>query len=253
MSRSHRSRDDYRVGGRGDYDDTTTRRSHHWYRPRNVIAAFLVLVLAVIAALWWYLNGLGDDIRRAPLLPSYSGPPSEGHNYLLLGSDSRADDLRAGARADVIQLVHLSEDYKQAAVIHFPRDLYVPIPGHGKNKINAAYAFGGAPLLVRTIQDYYKINIEHVAQVGFGGFVKVTDIVGGVDVYTKEPGERPTTGAAPSHRAGTTSAAPRPSGSSASASSSPPATSTEASASSSGSPACSGRPPRPRSRSTRSR
>lgn len=192
MSRSHRSRDHHSGRLKDDYDNgyDDDEAVHHWYRPRNVIAAILVLIIAVIAALWWYLNGLGDDIRRAPLLPSYSGPPSAGHNYLLLGSDSRADDLRAGARADVIQLVHVSEDYKQVAVIHFPRDLYVPIPGHGKNKINAAYAFGGAPLLVRTIQDYYKINIEHVAQVGFGGFVKVTDIVGGVDVYADQPSVR---------------------------------------------------------------
>ncbi len=52
-----------------------------------------------------------------------------------------------------------------------PRDSYVPIPGHGRNKLNAAYAFGGAPLLVRTVETVTGIRIDHYAEIGFGGFV----------------------------------------------------------------------------------
>ena len=56
----------------------------------------------------------------------------------------------------------------------------MPIPGHGRNKLNAAYAFGGAPLLVRTVETVTGIRIDHYAEIGFGGFVGMTDAVGGV-------------------------------------------------------------------------
>ena len=71
-------------------------------------------------------------------------------------------------------------------MIHFPRDLYVDIPGPRKNKINAAYAFGGEPLLVQTMEKLLKIRIHHVARTNFEGFKNMTDAVGGVRVYAEE-------------------------------------------------------------------
>jgi LCP family protein required for cell wall assembly len=70
--------------------------------------------------------------------------------------------------------------------MHFPRDLYVPIPGKGRDKINASFAYGGAPLLVQTVQDLVGVPIDHVAIVGFEGFKRMTDAVGGVNVYVEE-------------------------------------------------------------------
>ena len=67
-------------------------------------------------------------------------------------------------------------------IIHFPRDLYVPIPGHGEGKINAAYAYGQSPLLVETIQDLVGVKIDHVAKTDFEGFKNLTDALGGVTV-----------------------------------------------------------------------
>ena len=61
--------------------------------------------------------------------------------------------------------------------------MYVFIPGHGRNKINAAFAFGGAPLLVDTVQGMLGVKIDHVAMIGFEGFKRMTDAVGGLDVY----------------------------------------------------------------------
>ena len=66
-------------------------------------------------------------------------------------------------------------------LVSIPRDSYVPIPGHGRNKLNAAYAFGGAPLLVRTVEQATGMRIDHYAEIGFGGFVGAVDAVGGVD------------------------------------------------------------------------
>ena len=71
-------------------------------------------------------------------------------------------------------------------MIHFPRDLYVDIPGHGKDKINAAYAYGREPLLVQTMENLLKIRIHHVAKTNFEGFKNMTDAVGGVRVYAEE-------------------------------------------------------------------
>ncbi len=118
----------------------------------------------------------------AALVPS----DSVGDNYLLIGSDARPG--LAGGRSDVIILVHVPVDHHNVTLIHFPRDMYVPIPGHGTNKINAAYAFGGAPLLVTTMQNLLGIHIDHAAYIGFEGFKRMIDAVGGVDVVVEEGG-----------------------------------------------------------------
>ncbi|HEU5486765.1 MAG TPA: LCP family protein, partial [Microlunatus sp.] len=84
--------------------------------------------------------------------------------------------------SDVIVLVHIPEDGKTVSMIHFPRDLYVDIPGHGKNKINAAYAFGGPELLVETIEQSTGLRIDAYTEIGFGGFVNVIDALGGIEM-----------------------------------------------------------------------
>jgi LCP family protein required for cell wall assembly len=91
-----------------------------------------------------------------------------------------------------MMLVHVSGDRKWATVVSLPRDSYVTIPaftdstGHPhpaqKNKLNAAFAFGGAPLLIKTVQDATGIKIDHYVEVGFAGVVNVVNAVGGVDV-----------------------------------------------------------------------
>ncbi len=83
-------------------------------------------------------------------------------------------------------LAHVPADHRNVTLIHFPRDLYVSIPGKGKNKLNAAYAFGGAPLLVTTMQNLLGVKIDHVAVTGFENFKAMTDAVGGVDVNVEE-------------------------------------------------------------------
>jgi LCP family protein required for cell wall assembly len=108
----------------------------------------------------------------------------KGLNFLLIGSDAGPD--RFGGRADVIMLVHVPEDRHNVTFVHFPRDLYVDIPGRGKDKINASFAYGGAPLLVETLQNLTGAHVDHVAKIGFEGFKNMTDAVGGVDVYVAE-------------------------------------------------------------------
>lgn len=114
-------------------------------------------------------------------------------NYLLIGSDSRGTDR---GRSDVIIVAHINSDRTHVDLIHVPRDLYVTIPGYGKDKINAAYAWAGAPLLVSTLQPLLGVPIDHVAVIDFQGFVAMTDALGGVDVPVRE--------SSPGYQAGTT-------------------------------------------------
>ncbi len=152
-----------------------------------VLGAIVLIVVGLVGAYGLYLNHtVSANVKHADLMPpvSVKAPPRQvsakkSINMLMIGSDSRGSDQ---GRSDVIILAHISDDRSRVDLIHFPRDMYVSIPGHGKDKINAAYAYGGAPLLVETLQNLVDVPLEHVAIVDFEGFKAMTDAVGGVDV-----------------------------------------------------------------------
>ena len=169
-------------------------------RVRRTLAVLLALVVLVVvggaAAYLLFLNHtVSSNVKHQSLLPTpgtsgVEAAPTKkpaaknAQNILFIGSDARSG---IAGRSDVIVLMHVAGDRKTVTLVHFPRDLYVSIPGHGKDKINAAYAYGGAPLLVRTLQDLVGVPIDHVAMTNFDGFRKMTDAVGGVNVYVEEP------------------------------------------------------------------
>jgi LCP family protein required for cell wall assembly len=109
-------------------------------------------------------------------------------NILLLGSDSRGAPTGIGAegvtdqRADTMMLVHIDADRRNVYIMSIMRDLWVPIPGNGSAKINAALAWGGTPLVVQTVEQLLGARIDHVAIVDFGGLKGMTNALGGVDV-----------------------------------------------------------------------
>lgn len=155
----------------------------------------LVLVLALVAAAFlWNLGRTFDDRKQvvADAFPAESGRPAAGSaqdrgtTVLLLGADSRpggrADVGVEGVRADTIMLVHLPEDGGEAYVISVLRDTWVPIPGVGEAKINAALDLGGVPLMVGTVEDLFGTRVDQVAEVDFAGFQALTDALGGVTV-----------------------------------------------------------------------
>jgi len=154
------------------------------------LALLLVVALVGLFVGWRYVGHLVTKGAQAVqnLVPSGAGEPT---NFLVVGSDSRAglsqQDLNRvatrrvdGQRTDTIMLVHVSPARKQAVVVSIPRDLKVDIPGHGQDKINAAYAFGGPDLLVKTVESNLGVPINHYAEIDFAGFLKVVDAVGGV-------------------------------------------------------------------------
>lgn len=189
--------------------ETTTRRSGRrrmgWGRRLTVsVLAFLLLLVIGIGGYAWFISSkvdrnlahddlLGEAQHQTEWREGEQLVTDAGTNYLLIGSDARPGET--ASRADVIQLVHVDEDHGDVWIIHFPRDLYVPIPGHGKNKINAAYAFGQSPLLVQTIQDLVGVKVDHVAKTDFEGFKQLTDALGGVQVNNAQ--------ASPKYPAGT--------------------------------------------------
>ncbi len=194
-----------------DHADTPARpRARRWRIPLLIVVAVLgVGVLAGTAVgLWMNSNvdriedpfaGLTDRPQAPTPMPSSSGDPQQestdppvAMNVLVLGSDSRisAGDpstWEAGAqRTDTIMLVHLPADNSGAWVMSIPRDSWVPIPGHGEAKINAAYSYGGPTLLIQTIENISGVRIDHFAIADFASFEQLTDAIGGVEIVLSE-------------------------------------------------------------------
>ncbi len=144
-------------------------------------AVVLVALLAWPVGLLIWANG---KVSHVAALSGAAG--TAGTTYLLAGSDSREggvieDNETVGARTDTIMLLQVP-DSGPVALISLPRDTYVEIAGHGPAKLNAAYAYGGAPLLVQTVEQLTGLTVDHYVEVGFGGIETIVDAVGGVNV-----------------------------------------------------------------------
>lgn len=168
-------------------------------------------VLAVAATGYTVLQWSAHKIARVDAfagLTDRPAPSADGSStFLLVGSDARegmsAADMRrlhvgnadtaSGRRADTMLMLHVSPRHGQVTVVSLPRDSYVTIPAHRssstgrevgevRSKLNSAYAWGGAPLAVATVERTTGVRIDHYLEVDFLGFVKLVDAVGGVDV-----------------------------------------------------------------------
>jgi len=102
-------------------------------------------------------------------------------NIMLIGSDSRTNNPLDG-RSDSAILISINKNTKQIYMSSFMRDMFVPIPGKGQNRINAAFAVGGPSLYLQTVTQDFRIQVDKYVVVGFNGFEKVIDDVGGIDV-----------------------------------------------------------------------
>ena len=166
----------------------------------------LVLVLLIGGGLWYLtdryagnvarvdgvFSGLDESSRPAESSPTGAAADAVSADpvtFLLVGSDTRAD-ITAGetpdARSDAIMVARFSADRQHAQIVSIPRDSWVDIPGHGKNKINAAYAYGGPSLLIQTVENLTGVRIDHYAAISFNGLIDMTDALGGVDVTVAE-------------------------------------------------------------------
>jgi len=170
------------------------RRWRFWGQPgrrgRRIALVFFVVVLVILVAAggtYFWVNG---KLNRTVSLPAFTGT-SAGTNWLITGDDSRngisrtqQDALHLGSQganaSDSLMLLHMGTG--KPVLISIPRDSYVPIPGHGSNKINAALAFGGPALLVQTVEEVTGLRIDHYMGIGFAGLADVVNTVGGVRI-----------------------------------------------------------------------
>lgn len=182
------------------------RRPRRKLRVGRVIGAILlVLAIVGVGTVVW----ADSKLQRVDALQDYEGRVgnTSGTNWLLVGSDSRAgldaedaDRLMAGelndstGRTDTIILVHMPSFGGKARMVSFPRDSLVNIPGHGEDKINAAFTIGGPSLLQQTIEQSTGIHIDHYAEIGFGGFANAVDGVGGIKMCLDGPLKDPMAG-----------------------------------------------------------
>jgi LCP family protein required for cell wall assembly len=162
-----------------------------------LIAAIGLAIITATVAIggWGYLTSVDNAVRRMDAFgptPDGSRPPAvalEALNILVMGADKRAtDDYQGNARADSIILVHVPADRKSAQFISIPRDTWLLVPptadGNGGTtaKINAAFAWGQAPLMVRTVESFTGVRIDHTVTVNFNGFERIINALGGIDI-----------------------------------------------------------------------
>lgn len=117
--------------------------------------------------------------------PAWSVATEDGiRNILLIGADRNKDG--SNGRSDIMMLVSVDEPNKKLRLVSFMRDLYLDIPEFGYERLNAAYAYGGAALTMQTIENYFRVRIDNYIQTDFQNFEKIIDKMGGVDVELSE-------------------------------------------------------------------
>lgn len=183
----------------------TARRKKR--RVRAIVLSVLAVVLVALLAAGYYLFNLQHAFNSKSNTVDLNftqeqenarpvkDPDDGSMNILLVGVDHADDDSAQSAaldgavsqRSDSMMLVHIPEDRSQIYVMSTVRDMYVDIPGHGKNKLNAAVSLGGVPLLMQTLEGMLDTKIDHVAMIDFDGFKELSTALGGVTVKNDIP------------------------------------------------------------------
>jgi len=139
----------------------------------------LLYVDSIASALGGGNHKLHEKLEKA-LADVHPGGPQ---TILILGSDHRANEAEGEpARSDTTMLVRLNPDLNMISVMSIPRDLQVEIPGYGTEKFNAAYSYGGPKLTLQVVKELTGLQVNHVVNVDFLGFVRAVDAIGCVYV-----------------------------------------------------------------------
>jgi LCP family protein required for cell wall assembly len=182
-------------------------------RSIKIFTGISIAVLAISAISALAFGTVTASINKIDVFSGIDKRPekkSTAMNYLLVGSDTREGlskaELKAlrvgsvataaGKRSDTMLLVHISKARDKAVMISIPRDTFALIPEHtsksGKlipavhSKINSSFNWGGAPLLIQTIEEMTELKIDHYIEINFAGFARIVDSIGGVEVCTKK-------------------------------------------------------------------
>ena len=155
---------------------------------KKFVIALLVLVILIPAGAFGYLyfklNTMYDSSTDSKALNDTKYKEVSGiTNILLVGTDGRT--LEESSRSDSMMILTIDNKNKSLKLTSLARDTYVNIPGHGEQKLTHAYAYGGINLLVETIEDNFKLDIQNYAIVNFFSFMDIIDTLGGVVVDVK--------------------------------------------------------------------
>lgn len=173
------------------------RKRRRKRRIRNVLlgVGFAGAVVVVVIALW--LHSILGGISRMPAVAGQAGADTPGTNYLLVGRNplDHDDPLSAGplwqgamAASDLVMVIHVSRDHRSAYVVSIPGTALLPIPGQGRGTLHDAYATGGAPLYVRTLEEWIGARFDRVMAVSLNGIRETVDQLGGIVVGTPRDG-----------------------------------------------------------------
>ena len=143
-----------------------------------VLAAFIFLG-AALAGAYFASSSLEDKPvvnkeKKEELLTA-----KDKSTIMIMGVDERADDV---GRSDTLMIATIDPKLDQAALLSIPRDTRVKIKGHGYDKINSAYAYGGEKLTQSTVEDFLGVNMDHYIIVNVKAFQRIIDAIGGVDI-----------------------------------------------------------------------
>jgi LCP family protein required for cell wall assembly len=181
--------------------ETTRKRRRPWKILLITLAILALLAAGGVVAGGLYFRSVDGDIARIEAfdqVPEQARPVKEkaagdAMNFLMLGSDTRDPNSTGGSRSDTIIVLHLPKDRSGAQLVSIPRDTWVHVPrskdgNHGDTdaKINAAFAWGGTPLMVQTVESYTGVRIDHVVMVDFAGFKEIVDALGGVEIDVEQ-------------------------------------------------------------------
>ncbi len=153
---------------------------------------FFLIIIIIAAIIIFYFIGKNDkkiaendfiEIKYSEELSAYK---DNGVDYLFLGIDEREDENKFEGRTDTIIMLHIGNNGKNA-LISIPRDTKVVLEGHGTNKINAAYVYGGVDMVVEEIYKLTDIKTDKVMLANFAAFIKLVDALGGVTITVTEP------------------------------------------------------------------
>lgn len=161
----------------------------------------VVSVIASTAGIVVAVRGQVNSVERVPQIETVLSGKSAGFvNYLIVGSDTRegADPTSpdyggigdtnetSGRRSDTIILMHVDEVLSTIALTSIPRDLWIDIPGHETNRINAAYGYGES-VLVDTVQTSLGVPVHHYVEVDFNSFKSIISAIDGVEICFEFP------------------------------------------------------------------
>ena len=182
-------------------------------RSVRILTGISIAILTVSAVSTLAFTTVTASIEKIDAFAGLDKRPekkSSAINYLLVGSDTREGLTRAeqkelrvgpvktaaGKRSDTMLLVHISKSRDKAVLVSIPRDSFALIPEHtniqGKvipavhSKINSSFNWGGAPLLIKTIEQMTNLKIDHYVEINFVGFARMVDSLGGIEVCTKK-------------------------------------------------------------------